>query len=270
MNSLSKIITLLSTAFVLALSFSSCQEVIVLDLEDAPTRLILEANLNATDGTCAVYASNSNGFYDTSDIITVNNLNIELEADDGTTYSFSEFSNGQYLAEGISTTAGQVFSIRITDVDGINYNASTYTPAATSLDSLSVEDFEFPFLQDIEAGYQVSANWQDPANQDDFYRLKYTHNGDYDPGNYNFSSDEVGDGDTQTIGIRDIFSAEDTLKVELLVIDENTYNYFAQVSEIQGAGFSGTSPYNPKGNFDNEALGYFGIYHTSEISVILE
>ena len=37
---------------------------------------------------------------------------------------------------------------------------------------------------------------------------------------------------------------------------------------IQGQGPSSTTPYNPKGNFNNGAFGYFGIYSVSEIEFL--
>ena len=61
----------------------------------------------------------------------------------------------------------------------------------------------------------------------------------------------------------------DTLLLQLSAINEAVYDYFIQVDDMRSNGFSAAAPYNPKGNFTNEALGYFGVCYTHKKEVVV-
>ena len=58
---------------------------------------------------------------------------------------------------------------------------------------------------------------------------------------------------------RGFYEEGDTIKVELICIDQGTYNYLDQLSEVSGGGpsFGSSAPANPQNNFSNGAMGYF-------------
>ena len=66
-----------------------------------------------------------------------------------------------------------------------------------------------------------------------------------------------------------IFNAGNLYKIELLSMDKESFEYIQELSTIQSQGGGSSVPFNPQGNFNNDALGYFGIYYSSSIEVQL-
>ena len=52
-------------------------------------------------------------------------------------------------------------------------------------------------------------------------------------------------------------------------IDEATYKYYSDLASIQSSVFDATTPFNPKSNFDNDALGYFGIWYSDVKAIVV-
>jgi len=247
------------------ITFSSCTDIIKLDLNSIDPRIVLEATLNATDSTCSVKASYSNDFYDTTKNGSIDSLNIILIAPDNTQYELKQNNEGIYFVQGVIANTNDIFSIKVTDKEGNEYMASAKTPSDPNQFLVlfsTPENFE-PTVTDSTGEEKklmfALAYWMDNSSQEDYYRFKLYKEGQYIADNYSFVSDETAVGDTMQIGFSEFFTEDDTITVELLTINKETYDYYQQLMDIQYAGMNSTSPYNPKGNFSNEALGYFCI-----------
>ncbi len=264
---MNKYISLFLSLSILSI-FMSCEDVIELELEDSSPQFIIEAVLDMDQNNCTVLLSKSNGFYESTAINTVNATAITLTDADGNNYDFSQETDGRYIAENITVAPEQVFTLAITDEDGQTYTASSSAPYPVALDSLEVEEFVFPFGD--EENYRIFINWVDLEGVDNFYRSKIIANDTFLVESYNIVSDEIGDGEELRLPLQEFFEIGEEVEVQLQSIDENSYEYFIQIEEVQGEGGGNTTPYNPKGNFDNGALGYFGIISTSSKTVVVE
>ena len=112
--------------------------------------------------------------------------------------------------------------------------------------------------------------WNEPDNQENFYRVRAYVDNVFQSDNYTLLNDVLaGDGEEITASIAQGFNENTTVEVELLSTDEAYYDYFFQLSSLSGEGGDSTTPYNPQGNFSNDALGYFGIYYSSSIEIQL-
>lgn len=247
-------------------SFTSCEEVIELDLKDTEPRVIIEANGDMLTGICTVDITLSNGFYDTGDLERLNDATVVLTNESGTAYTLNESSPGHYQIENIDFETGQNYSLQVSDKDGNTYEALTTAPFHTELDSLYWEEQVFGFTGDTV--YQMDAFWQDMPDVENFYRLRLTVNDTLQTDNYSLLSDEYAQGDYIQAFVPYFFDKNDKVLIQLMNIDEKTFDYFTQLSEVQGG--SSAAPYNPQGNFGNKALGYFGIHYTSEREVVVE
>ena len=249
--------------------FTSCEDVIELDLESSEPQLVIEAVLDATAQRARVNISQSNDFYDNSASVKVSNALVTLESEAGETYTLSEDEQGEYQIENVISNSEESFTIRV-EIDGIIYEATSQVPYQISLDSLEVLENGGPPIGSGEGDIRLAANWEDPAGIENFYRIRSYVDGVFQSDIYTVFSDSfTGDGNQQSIPIRESFEENTTVTLELLSVDENYFDYFFQLSSIVGDGFNSTTPYNPKGNFTNEALGYFGIYFSSSLSIDL-
>lgn len=246
----------------MSILFTSCEEVITLDLENDAPKIVIEAVVNATDQTASVLITKSNGFYESATLEVINDAMITLTQADGTTIDFQFVGNGRYTASNIAAAVGDELSILVVDGAGEEYRAVTQTPHPVTLDSVTIEEATGgpgvnPFGD--ETLYRLFSYWQDVADVENYYRIRAIKNDTLQADVYTLIDDIGNDGQQLFRPFFDTFIAGDVVTLQLLSLDKSTYIYFSDLSEIQGQGFGSTTPYNPHSNFDNNALGYFGI-----------
>ncbi|WBM74323.1 DUF4249 domain-containing protein [Saprospira grandis] len=249
----------------LALSFTACQDVIILDLEESAQQTIVEANILSDAQRAEVRLSKSGGFYQSNDFEMVNGASITLSLN-GQNYSFQSDNNGYYWADSLQIQAGDSAFMSISLPDGRQISAAAACPNSVLLDSLSYEEFSFPFGGQI--GYRLYYHFQDPADTANYYRTKVWTNGEIED-NYILIEDELRDGDYLDLPFfGPPFEPEDSIQLQLISVNKAYYDYFEQVSEVSQSGASASVPYNPKGNWDDPSiLGYFGIIHRHQLQI---
>lgn len=258
-------------------SLSACEEVIVLELDSAEQRVVLEADLDAGKGACAVYLRKSGDFYQSNDFERISDADVFLRTPQGEQL-LPLYSEGFYYLEGIQVQPGDTVSLRIQLADGQVINASpAKTPYPVSLDSLILEETLSGGPgpgggnpNNGEKQFSLSFQWQDRAGSSDNYRLKVFRNGRYESEIYGLTDDRLGDGDQITRPIiRNTYAQGDTLRCQLLSSDIAYYNYFTDIANSDGRGFSSPTPYNPRTSLSGNALGYFGVWYLSEKIVVV-
>lgn len=245
---------------------TSCEDVIELELEDTTPRIIIDATLNMSTQEARVFFTNSNGFYEDTEPITVSGASAVLRNDIGISVTLSETEPGLYTAANIPVNPGEEWTLEI-ESEGLTYTAITTAPRPAVLDSLITELEDRPFGGGTEV--RLFAEWQDEAEVQNFYRLRPFRNDTLLTQAYNLIDDEFSDGDIMSIPIMEEFDLGSLVKLELMSVDQNYYRYFLELSSVVSNGFNSSSPYNPIGNFNNEALGYFGIFSVSAKEVQL-
>lgn len=248
------------------LIFFSCEDVIELDLKDTEPRIVIEGTLNMTTKTAQVIFTKSNGFYDDATPIAVSGVIAVLLNESGTSITLSEKDPGIYIAENVVAKPGEKWTIEI-ESEGILYTAVTIAPYPSTLDTLIVQIEQRPFGGDTEV--RMFSEWDDEVGVPNFYRLRPYQNDTLIAQSYSLTNDDFSDGKRIRVPIMQEFGLGKLIKIELLSVDEKYYRYFVELSSVVGNGFSSSNPYNPIGNFDNNALGYFGIFSVSEKEVRL-
>jgi hypothetical protein len=250
------------------LLLSSCEDVIQLDLEFSESRIVIEAALNASSQTATVLISRTNDFYDNTEPENVSGAIITLQGETGNTYTFLEASPGIYVAENVIASTEELFHLNV-EVEDMVYEATSIVPSAVNLKEITQSNFPSGPFGD-EGTILLSAIWDDPAGAENFYRIRTYIDGIFQPNNYTILTDNLaGDGTEITTPIQKRFDENTTVTVELLSTDDVYYDYFFQVASLSGEGANSTTPYNPTGNFSNDALGYFGIFHSSSLLIEL-
>lgn len=267
---------ILIIAIAMIFSFTACEEIIILDLENADPKIVIEATVSATDQVASVFLTKSNGFYEDINLNTVTDATVNLTLANGMVINLPMVQNGFYAAFGLNITEGDALAMTVIDNAGNEYSATTTVPHSVSIDSLEIVETNNagPGGGGIGGGgnvqyYQIFTHWEDIANKPSFYRIKVAVNDTLQAGIYTLSDDINRNGDALSQPVFQTFEAGDTITVELQSIDKDSYLYFSDLSAIQGQGFSSSTPFNPTSNFSNNALGYFGIVQISKQTVIL-
>lgn len=257
--------------FSLLVLLASCEEVIVLDLKDSESRTIIEATLNASARQCVVKATRSIGFYGAGEASYITGAAVELTDGSGKSTTLTELSPGNYSARDLNVSPSEIFKVMVTLSPEERYSAVSQVPSAVYLDSIKiVRGFGDPRPTSPPI-YLINPVWKDPAGVANFYRFKVTTNGKPQSGSFTITNDEPFDGTEVNIPLyRYGFSLGDTVNVEFQSIDSVSFSYFTQVNDMARPSFVSATPYNPIGNFDNGALGYFGIYFSEIRDLIVK
>jgi hypothetical protein len=247
--------------FVAMVSLASCEEVIQLNLKNTAPVTVIDATINATSGKCVVQATLSAGFYDNNNLTRNQGAQVELIDGSGNVNLLNEDSAGAYSVSQLKVREGEILQLRLTAADGEVFVATTRAPGVVPLDSLKfVRGFGDPRPTSAPI-YLINPKWQDPTGIANYYRFKVTKNGKSGQGSFNITSDEPFDGTEVDMPLyRYGFEIGDTVRFEFQCIDSVSHSYFSQVNDMSRPSFVSATPYNPVGNFDNGALGYFGIY----------
>lgn len=245
----------------LLLVLASCEDVIQLNLKNSIPRTVIEATLNATRGECEVQLTKTLGFYQTNHFVNLEGAMVELVNGSGTVQSLSEVSPGIYSAGNLIVSPGEMFRLNVIISLEEHYTAQTKAPEVVFLDSLKV----VPGFGDPRPGakpiYLVDPKWKDPARIANFYRFKVITNGKPHSGSFTITTDKTFDGSEVDMPLyRYRLELGDTVRFEFQSIDSVSYSYYNQINDMAVPSFVAATPYNPIGNFDNGALGYFGIY----------
>jgi hypothetical protein len=241
--------------------FSSCEDVIDLELKDAKPIVVIEAGVSDQFKPQVVKITQTKPFTQDNAIVPISGAIITINEDGGATFiATPTTTTGTYNTPSFAGKSGKKYTINVT-VGNATYTAISSMPNKVPLDSLSLT--QLTFFGNTQKFVQV--NYKDPINIRNFYNTLLTVNNELRTG-YNVEEDRFNDGNIvkNTIFNNDPeLKSGDVIKVEFQCIDQNIYKYFFAISQITGNGGPPTAPANPTSNFNNGALGFFSA-HTSE------
>lgn len=275
---------------IIALVWSSCQEVITVELPDQEPKLIVDAliRIDTTQNSTvvSVQARQTSDFFGsitpaTLDQITMSNLDnpgnnanqVLLETEPGSGIYEQIFST-QQLAE-------DRWFLQI-DYRGELYVAESRMQYSVPIDQLTIGDGSLF----SEESTELLVRYTDIGDREDFYLFDYG-NGDF------FASEDVfydGQQFEFSYFYDQEFNPGDTLTVSIMGIDRDFFNYMNLLREQSEGGFGpfaspavsvrgnlinatdidNNNNYNNVNNPDNYALGYFTIVQEYLESIIVE
>lgn len=257
---------------IIIIAFASCEDVVDVEVQEGPKRLVVEASLDwekGTDGNIqTIRLRESTPFFNTdTDTGVIGASVVVTNNSSGDSYIFADQGNGEYLTTNFEPVLEQTYSLRI------EYNGEVYTATETMT---PVTDITRVF-QDREDGFddevlEVHVVFNDPEEEGNNYLLKFQREGDLLPdleegedefvnGNeidwwYEIEKDE----DTHT----EPFKPGDVVNIEMYGISRAYYDYIKiLISQLGGVGLFESTPVAVKGNCinttnpDNYAFGYF-------------
>lgn len=270
-----KYILLILTVFF----FSACEEVVDVDLNTAPPRLVVDASINwvkGTDGSQQTIKLTMTGSYYENTVPTVSGATVFVTNSANTVFDFIETpGTGEYVCTNFVPVIGETYNLTVQH-DGQTYTATETLYAAPEISNV-IQDNEGGFLnEDIE----VRFFFMDNGLENNFYLVRFDTDVLPYP-DYDALKDEFFQGNEMFDFIdHEDFKTGDVVGLRLYGVSERYYNYMMiLISMVEGGAGSGpfqTPPVNARGNIlnptneDNFALGYFRLGEVSSVDYTIQ
>ncbi|MBW8198383.1 DUF4249 family protein [Flagellimonas abyssi] len=267
MKTLKKIILV-----VIVIIFASCSDVVDVEVQEGPKRLVVEASLDWEKGSegnvQTIRLRESTPFFSTNTNMEVTGASVVVTNEgSGASYNFEDQGNGEYLTTNFEPVLEQKYMLRI-EYNGEIYTATETMTAVTDITSVfqgRKEGFDDELLE-------VHVVFTDPEVEGNNYLFKFQREGDLLPdletakdeflnGNeidWWYEIDE--DDDTEI----EPFKPGDVVDIEMYGISKAYYDYIKiLISQLGGVGLFESTPVDVKGNCvnttnpENYAFGYF-------------
>jgi hypothetical protein len=242
----------------IAVTFSACEEVIDVDLNNAAPQLVVEGWIYNTPGPYEIKLTFTTNYFENEEAPKVDNALVIISENTTLVDTLIMSKPGVYKTQKIlDGKIGATYSLRIF------YNNKTYEAIATMkpvapIDSLSYRYKEKTVFDD--AGYYVSVHFQEPSTLGDYYRWLYYRNGElYKKKDEVYASDELYNGNYISFECDYNVNLNDTIYLAMFSLEKNGYDFFNALDEQDNTGdLFDTPPGNVKGNISNGGIGYFG------------
>ena len=254
---------------------TSCEDVIDVNVSEGKIRLVIEASLDWEKGTTGneqvIKLSKSSPYFQNNTnnmvvgaLVKVTNNNTSTE------YVFNDENDGTYTISNFTPIINNTYTLEIV------YNGETYTGSETLMGVPTINTIN----QSVEGGFddellELNIYYSDPADEENYYLIKYREEGDLFPTLYDVSDEFINGNEIHDFWEKEDneddnekpFEVGDKVSVGLYGISKRYYNYIRQLIEQYDNGgnpFSST-PAQIKGNCinttnaENYPLGYFRV-----------
>ncbi len=243
---------------IVILLFWSCEEKIDVDLKRVSSKMVVEGFVTNSENPIVIKLSQSQEFFNQSSFIPVEKASAQIESQLSADQLIEE-SPGYYVATRMAAIPGRFYTLQISS-GGEKVTAIAQLPFPVALDTVY---FRYSSLQ--KDSLNAIVEFQDPAGGENYYRIKLYHNRRYAVNDYFLVTDGFLNGTKMVVQIYyRFFSPGDTIGVELLNLERNTWKYFKGLSETIQQGVNSQAPGNPPTNLTGEAMGVFGAYSVSK------
>jgi hypothetical protein len=265
-----------SIASLMLLFITGCQDVIPVDLNTTPPRLVIDASINWYKGTSGneqtIKLTKTTDYYSTN-IPVVSGAVIYITAN-GTNFNFTEIPNtGKYVCTNFIPVINQNYVLTVIS-ENQTYNASETL--------IQVPKIEPKVDQDNHSGLsgddiQIKFYFQDNGHKFNYYLTRLDCNIAPFP-EYDAKDNESSTGNLlfKNYDHKDL-KTSDTVKLSLFGISEECRNYIdILLNAADSGGFFNSTPSNARGNIINQtnesnfALGYFRLSEADTKTYIVQ
>lgn len=272
-NAMNKVLVFMSLLFVVF--FTSCEDVVNLDLETGETRLVIDAEIvwkKGTTGSEQTIKISKTASYYSGSTPKVSGAQVRVENSNGDVFTFAESEPGVYKCSNFVPVIDMDYKLFV-DAEGKSFTASEKLTSAAPIDKIEqkmVPDFGG---EDV---IEVTFYYTDPADQVNFYLTDYQSEFLIYP-EYEITNDEFYNGNQ----ISTRYSHEDMkpgniLKITHRGVSKNFFNYMKLILEASNANPFLVPPGNIRGNIlnttdnNNFALGYFRLCEADGIDYLVK
>lgn len=253
------------------LSFIACEDVVDIDLKEAPQKLVVEASIKWEKGTSGadqlIRLTKTSNFY-TNEVPVVSGAIVYITDSNNNQFDFIEsIGTGNYICANFNPILNETYTLTISS-EGQLYQSTEKLISVPIINSVQ---------QRNDGGFggdsvEVKFFFQDNGLEDNYYLVSVENAAKNFP-EFNIIDDKFFQGN-QMFGIYSDsdLKATDVLDLSVEGISKNYYNYLnilLSVSSNSGGGPFQTAPATVKGNIKNttKAENYpFGFFRLSEMS----
>ena len=223
-----KIIILIVSSLII---FTSCQDVIDIELNKTEPKLVVEGEINNIDEGCSIKLSKTGDYFSPTGYTLVSKAVISISGNNETV-SFSEIEAGVYKINDFLGVENTSYQLKIIYEDK-EYTADVTIPNKVNIDSISV--MPTPPSPMLDSGLIMNLHFEDPAEYTNYYRIKAYKISDSNKGKGTFVlyDDLIMNGNSAALPYMfESFQLFDTVVVELLNLDKSTYDFYNTLSDI--------------------------------------
>ena len=283
LNSLIKI-TVSYSFLILILAFTSCTDVIEVEVPTEVPRLVIEASINWEKETAGnnqgIKLSMSSPYFDTNGAVSVLGASVKITNDtDGTVFIFTDNSDGTYSTDSFVPVLNNSYTLEVINEGETFIAQESLKPVPDILSVYQSTDYFFPDL------LEVNFDFLDPESGANYYYIKFQEQADLLP-SLSTLKDEFINGNLITISnerrenedINQVaYAPGDIVDMELYGISKEYYDYMTiLINQSESGGPFDTTPVALKGNCinqtnpDTDAYGYFRITQVSKATYVFE
>ncbi|WP_428231748.1 DUF4249 domain-containing protein [Flavobacterium sp.] len=255
---------------ILSIFFTSCEEVVDVNLDTAPPKLVIEAAINWQKGTTGkqqiIKLTTTTGYFQNV-IPTVSGATVFIRNSKNEQYNFTEISKtGRYACNNFNPIINETYTLTVIS------SGNTYTATEVMKPVAPITRIE----QNNEGGFtgdeiEVRAFYNDPADVDNFYLYKYVYSNKV-TSTYYVAEDKFFQGNEYfSKSDDDDLKTGNEVEITHYGISKQYYNYMSILVSIAGSNVGGpfqSPPATVKGNIINATdkanypLGYFSLSET--------
>ncbi|GHE23138.1 DUF4249 domain-containing protein [Sphingobacterium griseoflavum] len=241
--------------------WTSCEEVIDINLNDADPRVVIEAQLSDLSTEQRIRVSQTVAFTESISASPISDAQVSVTDSRGRVYTFNHTEDGYYIHSAFRPVADRRYDLLV-EVAGERFESSCTMPPFVEVDSVGI-------LQETLFGdpyYFATFKFQDPAGTPNYYKYDVSINS----ARFRFASalsDKFNDGlyVTHQISDRDTeLVVGDSIVVRRYCVDRRVFDYW---NEYQSTNPGTAAPGNPTSNISNNALGYFSVASVKEFGM---
>ena len=272
------IISILAT-----LIFSACEEVINIDIDQAPAQLVIDGLITNEDTTHTLRITRSVAFNDNSSEVVADAV-VEVSDNLGNVFNYTHNPEGYDSLMGYYFSdqkfSGQEYAIYRLNVmvDNQSFTASDTLRPITTIDSLSIKIDDDAVNDSENEGkiYQVILYAKEPQETVDFYYFKFYRDGILDndsdnSGNVYVFDDKVLGSSLDGLPSPVLFREGEVAGVEIYSLTREQFVYFTDLGNILNSdgGMFSPPPANPRSNISGGALGLFQVSGLNRASILI-
>ncbi|WP_394776667.1 DUF4249 domain-containing protein [Flavobacterium sp.] len=261
--------TLLIVLFI-SIFFTNCEEVVDVNLDTAPPKLVIEAAINWQKGTTGnqqtIKLSTTTGYFENV-IPTVSGATVFIQNSQNEHFNFTEIpKTGRYVCTNFKPVIDETYTLTVIN-KGVTYNATEILKSVAPITRVEQNNEGGITGDEIE----IRAFYNDPADIDNFYLYKYVYSNKI-TSTYYVSEDKFFQGNEYfSQSDDDELAIGNEIEITHYGISKQYYNYMNILVSIAGSNTGGpfqSPPATVKGNIMNTndkanyPLGYFSLSET--------
>lgn len=254
--------------------FISCEEVVEVDLDTAPPKLVIEAAINWEKGTKGneqtIKLTTTTGYFDNV-IPTVSGAIINIKNSQNEQFNFIEVKKtGQYVCSNFTPVIGEQYTLTVIS-RGNRYIGTETLKSVAPITRIDQNDKGGLTGKDIE----IKAFYNDPGDAENFYLYKYVYSNKVKSTFYVDEDKFFNGNEFFSLSNDEDLKVGNEIEITHYGISKQYFNYMSILVSIAGSNIGGpfqSPPATVKGNIinvtnkDNYPLGYFSLCETSKIN----